>query len=256
MDNGMRLMLASRSASVKHSTIPGKSHGIRNLPGSPSFSSNFFRRTTEQCSFSGVLASSQSLALLVNKLLIDGPNFGIKIRASAKLILKFNLQRFGKKFHSQELEIQSGQPEVGRLQKKRRQRWNLRSIIRHTTSSSDCLQITSRVSNGVARKSTRVRSRDTVGVHKLEEPDFDKQELGKLEVGKPRVDKRSMVEIVSQILIFIETVLIVPLIELNILIVWTGENQEVEFDLTSSEDDNWNNAFTISLSSTTSGEIP
>nr|GEZ80182.1 hypothetical protein [Tanacetum cinerariifolium] len=32
----------------KHSAILGKSHGIRNLPGSPSFSSNFFRRTVEQ----------------------------------------------------------------------------------------------------------------------------------------------------------------------------------------------------------------
>nr|GFA22172.1 hypothetical protein [Tanacetum cinerariifolium] len=34
------------------------------------------------------------------------------------------------------------------------------------------------------------------------------------------------------------------------------ENQEDEFDLTSSEDDSWSNAFTISLSSATSGEIP
>nr|GFD59167.1 hypothetical protein [Tanacetum cinerariifolium] len=30
-------MLAPRSASAKHSAIPGKSHGIRNLPGSPNF---------------------------------------------------------------------------------------------------------------------------------------------------------------------------------------------------------------------------
>nr|GEZ74574.1 hypothetical protein [Tanacetum cinerariifolium] len=80
---------------------------------------------------------------------------------------------------------------------------NLRSIIRHTTSSSDCFQITSRVSNGVARKSTRARSKGIVGVHKLgemknplskhlvfEEPELDKQELGELKVGKPRVDKQ------------------------------------------------------------------
>nr|GFD40792.1 hypothetical protein [Tanacetum cinerariifolium] len=40
----------------------------------------------------------------------------------------------------------------------------------------------------------------------FEEPELDKQELSKLEVGKPRVDKQ-------------------------------GENQEVEFDLTSSEED-------------------
>nr|GEV15488.1 hypothetical protein [Tanacetum cinerariifolium] len=38
MDNGMRFMLASRSAKAKHSSIPEKSHGIRNLLGSPSFS--------------------------------------------------------------------------------------------------------------------------------------------------------------------------------------------------------------------------
>nr|GFC84360.1 hypothetical protein [Tanacetum cinerariifolium] len=49
---------------------------------------------------------------------------------------------------------------------------------------SDCFQITSWVSNGVARKSTQARSRGTVEVHKFGE-----------------------------------------------------ENQEVEFDLTSSEDD-------------------
>nr|GFD19186.1 hypothetical protein [Tanacetum cinerariifolium] len=44
----------------------------------------------------------------------------------------------------------------------------------------------------------------------FEEPELDKQELGKLEVGKPRVDKQER-----------------------------EENQEVEFDLTSSEDDSW-----------------
>nr|GEZ12622.1 hypothetical protein [Tanacetum cinerariifolium] len=36
-DNGMRFMLAPRSAKAKHSSIPEKSHGMRNLPGSPSF---------------------------------------------------------------------------------------------------------------------------------------------------------------------------------------------------------------------------
>nr|GFC39684.1 hypothetical protein [Tanacetum cinerariifolium] len=34
------------------------------------------------------------------------------------------------------------------------------------------------------------------------------------------------------------------------------ENQDDEFDLTSSDDDSWSNAFTIFLSSATSGEIP
>nr|GFB45811.1 hypothetical protein [Tanacetum cinerariifolium] len=37
-DNGIRFMLAPRSARAKHSSIPGKSHEIRNLSGSPSFS--------------------------------------------------------------------------------------------------------------------------------------------------------------------------------------------------------------------------
>nr|GEY12860.1 reverse transcriptase domain-containing protein [Tanacetum cinerariifolium] len=37
-DNGMRFMLAPRSAKAKHSSIPGKSHMMRNLLGSPSFS--------------------------------------------------------------------------------------------------------------------------------------------------------------------------------------------------------------------------
>nr|GFC23001.1 reverse transcriptase domain-containing protein [Tanacetum cinerariifolium] len=54
------------------------------------------------------------------------------------------------------------------LRKKRNRKWNLRSIIRHTTSSSDSFHITSRVSNGVARKSTRARSRGIVGFYKLE----------------------------------------------------------------------------------------
>nr|GEY40498.1 integrase, catalytic region, zinc finger, CCHC-type, peptidase aspartic, catalytic [Tanacetum cinerariifolium] len=38
MDNGMRFMLAPRSTKAKHSSIPEKSHGMRNLPRSPSFS--------------------------------------------------------------------------------------------------------------------------------------------------------------------------------------------------------------------------
>nr|GFA89106.1 reverse transcriptase domain-containing protein [Tanacetum cinerariifolium] len=36
-DNGIRFMLAPRSAKAKHSSILGKSHGIRNLSGSPNF---------------------------------------------------------------------------------------------------------------------------------------------------------------------------------------------------------------------------
>nr|GEX50950.1 reverse transcriptase domain-containing protein [Tanacetum cinerariifolium] len=40
-DNGMRFMLAPRLAKAKHSSIPGKSHGMRNLSGSPSFSDGY-----------------------------------------------------------------------------------------------------------------------------------------------------------------------------------------------------------------------
>nr|GEZ43248.1 hypothetical protein [Tanacetum cinerariifolium] len=69
-DTGIRLMRAPRSAKAKHSAILGKSHRIRNLPRSPSFYGNFFRRTAEQCSFSGVLASSQSLSLEATSSLI------------------------------------------------------------------------------------------------------------------------------------------------------------------------------------------
>nr|GFC07964.1 hypothetical protein [Tanacetum cinerariifolium] len=54
--NGMRFMLAPRSAKAKHSFIPGNSQGMRNLSGSPSFLGNLFRMIAEQCSFIGVLA--------------------------------------------------------------------------------------------------------------------------------------------------------------------------------------------------------
>ncbi|GKG23775.1 hypothetical protein Tco_0391811, partial [Tanacetum coccineum] len=43
-------MLAPRSANANHSSIPGNSQGIRNLPGSPSFLGNLFKMTAEQCS--------------------------------------------------------------------------------------------------------------------------------------------------------------------------------------------------------------
>nr|GFA65381.1 hypothetical protein [Tanacetum cinerariifolium] len=46
-------MLAPRSANARHSSIPGNSQGMRNLPGTPSFLGNLFRMTTEQCSFIG-----------------------------------------------------------------------------------------------------------------------------------------------------------------------------------------------------------
>nr|GEY01989.1 hypothetical protein [Tanacetum cinerariifolium] len=52
-ESGMRFMLTPRSANAKHSSIPEKSQGIRNLSGSPSFLGNFFRMTVKQWSFIG-----------------------------------------------------------------------------------------------------------------------------------------------------------------------------------------------------------
>nr|GFA29044.1 hypothetical protein [Tanacetum cinerariifolium] len=40
-NNGMRFVLAPRSAKAKHSSIPRKSHEMRNLPRSPKFSDGY-----------------------------------------------------------------------------------------------------------------------------------------------------------------------------------------------------------------------
>ncbi|GJX00351.1 hypothetical protein Tco_0184264 [Tanacetum coccineum] len=62
-------MLAPRSARAKHSSNSGKSHGIRNLPGSPNFSGNVFRMTAEQFSLTGVLVNSKILIFGVQSFL-------------------------------------------------------------------------------------------------------------------------------------------------------------------------------------------
>nr|GEY38561.1 reverse transcriptase domain-containing protein [Tanacetum cinerariifolium] len=97
-DNGMRFVLALRSAKAKHSSILKKSHGMRNLSGSPSFLGNLLRRTAEQYSFNGVLSNSNNFSLLVNKLLMVEANLGMRMRASAKLMLKFKSWKIWKKF--------------------------------------------------------------------------------------------------------------------------------------------------------------
>nr|GEU62377.1 reverse transcriptase domain-containing protein [Tanacetum cinerariifolium] len=94
----MRFMLASRSAKAKHSSISRKSHGMRNLPGSPSFSGNFLRRIVEQSLFSGVLANSYSFSLLVRLWSTNGSFNGLN---------KWEQQRA----QNLVLEFQSGQPE-------------------------------------------------------------------------------------------------------------------------------------------------
>nr|GEY65057.1 hypothetical protein [Tanacetum cinerariifolium] len=152
---------------------------MRNLPGSPSFSGNLFRRTAKQYLFNEVLESSQSLSLprstnwrsyrLRDKLRdLDFRIFSLGHRrldvfsASVANRMHCVLSRLGFIFHH--------------LRKKRR--WRLKNPP----------------------------SKHFV----FEEPELGKQELGKLEVGKPRVDKQEQ-----------------------------EENQEVELDLTSSEDDTW-----------------
>nr|GFA74621.1 hypothetical protein [Tanacetum cinerariifolium] len=69
-------MLALTSASARHSAIPRKSHGIKNLPGSPNFSGSFFRRTAEQCSFNGVRAISLNFSLFLIKAFRVEATFG------------------------------------------------------------------------------------------------------------------------------------------------------------------------------------
>nr|GEY87456.1 hypothetical protein [Tanacetum cinerariifolium] len=102
------------------------------------------------------------------------------------------------------------------LRKKRRRRWNLR--LKNPPSKHLVFEEPELDKQKLGKLEV-----GKPGVDK-QEPELDKQELGKLEVGKPRVDKQE-------------------------------ENQGVEFDLTSSKDDR-SNGFTISLSSAASGEIP
>ncbi|GKD20363.1 hypothetical protein Tco_1222066 [Tanacetum coccineum] len=83
-------MLEPRSASAKHSSNSGKSHGIRNLPGSPNSSRNVFRMTAKQFSLIGVLVNSKILPLLFKSFLNIGANLGMCRRASAKLSSKYD----------------------------------------------------------------------------------------------------------------------------------------------------------------------
>nr|GEY61494.1 ribonuclease H-like domain-containing protein [Tanacetum cinerariifolium] len=62
MERGIRFMLAPRSAKAWHKSIPRKSHGIRNLIGSPSFLGSFLRSIVEKFSFNGT--ESQNLAFV------------------------------------------------------------------------------------------------------------------------------------------------------------------------------------------------
>nr|GEZ64374.1 hypothetical protein [Tanacetum cinerariifolium] len=72
----MRLMLGPKSARAKQLSNSGKSHGMRNRPGSLSFSRSFFKTTAEQFSFKGVLVNSINLSLLFSNFLNIGANLG------------------------------------------------------------------------------------------------------------------------------------------------------------------------------------
>nr|GEV46633.1 hypothetical protein [Tanacetum cinerariifolium] len=59
IDKGMGLMLAPKSARAWQPSIPGKSQGMRNLPGSLSFSGSFFKSIAEQFSFDKTIANTK-----------------------------------------------------------------------------------------------------------------------------------------------------------------------------------------------------
>nr|GEZ40707.1 hypothetical protein [Tanacetum cinerariifolium] len=59
IERGIKLMLIPRSARAKQTSNSGKSHGMRNLPGSSNFSDNFFKITAEQFLFTGVALEQQ-----------------------------------------------------------------------------------------------------------------------------------------------------------------------------------------------------
>nr|GEW30397.1 hypothetical protein [Tanacetum cinerariifolium] len=91
--NGIRLILAPKSARAKQLSNSEKSQGIRNSPGSPSFFGSFFRTTAEQFLFRDVLVNSMSLYLLFKSFLNIGANFNMCIRALAKLSSKCKSQK-------------------------------------------------------------------------------------------------------------------------------------------------------------------
>nr|GFC32122.1 hypothetical protein [Tanacetum cinerariifolium] len=94
IERGIKLILAPRSARAKHASNSRKSHGMRNLPGSPNFLGNFFKITAEQFSFTGVVAKSINFSLLLRRILNIKANLGIYKRASAKLSSKYRYGRF------------------------------------------------------------------------------------------------------------------------------------------------------------------
>ncbi|GKD76394.1 hypothetical protein Tco_1339015, partial [Tanacetum coccineum] len=88
IERGIRLMLAPRSTKAKHSFISGKSHGIRNLPWSPSFS------------FTGVFVNSIILSLSLRSFLNIGANLDMCRRASAKLSSKWRFRKISINFEA------------------------------------------------------------------------------------------------------------------------------------------------------------
>nr|GEX55615.1 hypothetical protein [Tanacetum cinerariifolium] len=86
-ESGIKLMLAPRSARALHLSSL-KPYKIGNFTGSPSFSGNFLRITAEQFSLKGVFASSKSFSLLERRALSIFWYFGIRIKASARVMIR------------------------------------------------------------------------------------------------------------------------------------------------------------------------
>ncbi|GKD59760.1 hypothetical protein Tco_1297269 [Tanacetum coccineum] len=85
-------MLAPRSARAKHSSNSGKSHGIRNLPGSPNFSGNL---SEHRCKLRHVQESIREAQLEVEipKISI---NFKAKRSSFSWIFSLFTLDGYGK----------------------------------------------------------------------------------------------------------------------------------------------------------------
>nr|GFA32852.1 hypothetical protein [Tanacetum cinerariifolium] len=113
MDKGIRLILAPRSARAKQLSNFKKSHGMRNRPGSSSFSGSFFKTTAEQFSFKGgwmffVLGCSVSFvasgSFSTTSDGIRGPSYEIPLQVVMALALFLG---FGMVLLGRELELEA-----------------------------------------------------------------------------------------------------------------------------------------------------
>ncbi|GKE05918.1 hypothetical protein Tco_1397936 [Tanacetum coccineum] len=104
----MRLIPAPKSASAMHFSSSGKSHGMRNFPGSPSFSGSFSRRTAEQSLVREVFANPNSFSLSERRSFNILWYLGIRAKASSRLILNLEDLEAGEGGSSEDLEMGDG----------------------------------------------------------------------------------------------------------------------------------------------------